>query len=162
MQTQKRLVAATLLSAAFAFGGAARAQTTAPHPETKRAKSDPAAADAAATAETAPKKPRRLPFRGKISTIEADKKWLIVKGKTGVRTFMIHKNTKIIKDGKPGTFAMAKPGDEIGGYAEKGKQPNTYKVLTLRIGPKPKKLNRAPPHPEPAPASDDPEPAKSK
>jgi hypothetical protein len=85
------------------------------------------------------KKYQRLPFRGKITKIDPKTKTIVLKGKTVTRFFKILKETKIIKDGKPSKFEVAKVGNEVGGYAQKTAKKNYYDLISLRIGPKPTK-----------------------
>jgi len=80
---------------------------------------------------------QRLPFRGKINKVDLKKGTIILKGKTKTRVFMVTKSTKIQKLGKPAKLTDAKVGEAVGGYAEKTKTPDTYTLISLRLGPKP-------------------------
>lgn len=90
------------------------------------------AADKPAPAENGEKKaPRALPFRGKISAVDAAAKVITV----GERKFHVTAATKFMKAGKPATFADATVGEEVGGsYREEG---GKLELASLRIGPKP-------------------------
>lgn len=95
------------------------------------------AQDAAKPAElTAPeKKSVRLPFRGKISSVDPAAKTITLDGKVKKRVIHITSQTRIAKYGKPAKLEDAVIGEEVGGQALRlasGRE----EALSLRLGPK--------------------------
>lgn len=90
------------------------------------------AADKPVPAGKAEKKgPKTLPFRGKISAVDATAKVITV----GERKFHVTAATRFMKAGKPATIADATVGEEVGGsYREEG---GKLELASLRIGAKP-------------------------
>lgn len=86
-----------------------------------------------ADAAAAPAKERkqRVPFRGKIDSVDKTAKTL----KVGERTFQITSTTKFLKAGKPAVFADVTVGEEVGGTYVKAAD-GKLELQSLRIGPK--------------------------
>jgi len=85
-------------------------------------------------AEKSDKKPRHVPFHGKVDTLDKSAGTL----KIGDRTFHLTSGTKITKAGKPATIDAAVVGEEVGGAYQMG-EGGRLEVMSLRIGPKPGK-----------------------
>ena len=128
-----RLIPSLLLCAFMALSTQARTQETSKE-SAAELKPDSVQSETESKEST---KMQRLPFRGKISKVDLEKGAIILKGKTKTRVFKINKETKIQKHGKPAKLKDAKVGEQVGGYAEKTEIPDTYKLITLRLGPKP-------------------------
>ncbi len=92
------------------------------------------AADKPAPADAKKEKPKRMPFGGKIKSIDTTAKTITI-DRENKNTFAITSETKITKHGKPATLADAVVGDEVGGLAldTDGK----LELLSLRLGAKP-------------------------
>jgi opacity protein-like surface antigen len=90
------------------------------------------AADAPKPAEKKDAPARPLPLRGKIDSIDKQAKTF----KINERTFHVTAETRIIKDGKPGTFDDAAAGQDVTGSYREGTD-KKLNVVTLRIGGRP-------------------------
>jgi hypothetical protein len=84
--------------------------------------------------EKSDKKPRHIPFHGKVDTLDKAAGTL----KIGERTFHVTSGTKITKAGKPASIGDAVVGEEVGGAYLMGES-GRLEVMSLRIGPKPAK-----------------------
>lgn len=82
------------------------------------------------------KKPVRLPFRGKIHSIDKTAMTITLDGREKKRTIHVTPQTRIAKAGKPAKLEDAVPGEEVGGQAIRignGRE----EAVSLRLGPKP-------------------------
>src|SRR5258707_11387177 len=98
------------------------------------------AADAPADAPKTEKKPRGVPFNGKIAAENKTAKTISLEGKEKARAFLITSATRIHKDKKPATLDDVMVGDRVGGYARENAE-GKMEVVTLNDGvpaPKPK------------------------
>ena len=83
-------------------------------------------------------KARGLPFRGKISAVDAQSQTVSLAGKK-TRTFKITPTTKIKREGKPVSLDQVEIGESVGGYALNYGS-GLPEVVTLNIRkPQPKK-----------------------
>ena len=85
---------------------------------------------AADDAKPAPAK--AVPFRGKIDSVDKQAKAF----KINERTFNITADTKIMKDGKPGTSDDVAAGQDVAGSYREGAD-KKLNVVSLRIGARP-------------------------
>ncbi len=103
------------------------------------------AADAQSAEEQGPpaskserKGPKHIPFHGKLEAVDKEAKTLRI----GERTFEITPETKITKAAKPAQLDDAVIGEPVGGsYREAA--PGHLQVLSLRLGPKVSKAEKA-------------------
>lgn len=79
---------------------------------------------------TKPKDPR-VPFKGSVGSVDRTAMTI----KVGERTFQVTSTTRIIKAGKPATFADATVGEECAGSYKKTAD-DKLELLSLRLGPK--------------------------
>ena len=111
-------------------------------------KKPPAATPAPAGATPAPeqKETRPFPYHGDVSTVDAAAKIFTMKSKEGnVRTFHVGetaKVTKVSKDGPAADFSIVTVGSYAAGTCTKAGD-RKYEVVTLHIGPKPAKKEKA-------------------
>jgi len=77
---------------------------------------------------------RAIPFRGKIDAIDKQAKTF----KINERTFHVTADTRVVKDGKPGTFDNAATGQDVTGSYREGAD-KKLNVVVLRIGAAPTK-----------------------
>lgn len=101
----------------------------------------PAKPDAQATAETPEKGKRkgnagRMPFRGKIKSVDAAKMTITLGGQEKDRVIHVTSETRIMMAGKPATFGDIKAGEEVGGQGRK-REDGDVEALSLRVGPRP-------------------------
>jgi hypothetical protein len=85
---------------------------------------------------TTEKKAVRVPFRGKIHSVDKAAKTVTLDGKEKKRVIHITPQTRIAKAGKPAKLEDAMVGEEVGGQALRngdGKE----EAVSLRLGPKP-------------------------
>jgi len=68
-----------------------------------------------ASTETAPKKPKAIPFHGKLEAVDSTAKTISV----GKMTIQVTSDTKIMKDGKPATLADGTVGENVTGSYRK-------------------------------------------
>jgi hypothetical protein len=119
-----------------------------------------AAATPAPASSPAPKSVRPFPYYGDVDTVEASARTFTFKSKKGnVRTFHVGKTAKITKDSKDGPaadFSIVTVGAYAAGSCTKDGE-GKYEVVTLHVGPKPAKKEKATPDPKgsatPAPKS---------
>lgn len=116
----KRILSSLTLSLCLAFGGFAGVAAE-KSSEKKAEKSEKAA-------------PRARPIAGKIEAVDKTMKTLTLSGEKK-QVLVVTSETKIVKGGKPATFADATVGEEIGGSVveENGK----LILKSLRVGTKP-------------------------
>ncbi len=98
------------------------------------------AADAPADAPKTEKKPRGVPFNGKVAAVDKTAKTISLEGKEKARVFYITSETRIHKDRKPATLDDVVVGERVGGYARENAQ-GKMEVVNLNAGlpaPKPK------------------------
>jgi len=91
--------------------------------------------DAASKAE---KKPKRIPFRGKISAVDKVAMTFTLEGKEKVRTFLVTTETRLKKDGQDAVFDDLKVGKAVGGQYCAGAT-GAQEVVLVNIGLKPAK-----------------------
>lgn len=119
----------TLLAAALALA-----------PLAPRAADDakPEAGPATEAPEKAKKKgsTNRLPFRGKIKSVDAAKMTITLAGQEKDRVVHITSETRIMMAGKPAVFGDIKPGEEVGGQGRK-RENGDLEATSLRVGPRP-------------------------
>ena len=84
---------------------------------------------------------KRMPFRGRIDSVNPKEMTFVLPGKAKDRVFRVKPNTKLIKNGAPAKFADATVGEIVGGIAYVAAD-GPHEVISLRIGPKP---DKAPP-----------------
>ena len=77
---------------------------------------------------------RAIPFRGKIDGIDKQAKTF----KINERTFHVTADTRVVKDGKPGTLDDAAAGQDVTGSYREGTD-KKLNVVVLRIGAAPAK-----------------------
>ncbi len=75
---------------------------------------------------------RAIPLRGKVDSVDRQAKTF----KINDRTFHVTADTRIMKAGKPGTFADIAVGEEVGGNYREGAD-KKLNVVSLRVGPRP-------------------------
>ena len=121
----KKLLVLCLLTGFIALGS---------NPTLNAADNPSAPADKPDKAEKTDRKPRHVPFHGKVDTLDKAAGTL----KIGERTFHVTSGTKITKAGKPATFDAAVVGEEVGGAYLMG-DGGRLEIMSLRIGPKPAK-----------------------
>jgi hypothetical protein len=97
-----------------------------------------AAESSSPAAETVEKENKfvRVPFRGKVASIDKQEMTLSLEGKEKKRVIHVTAQTKITKAGAPAKLSDAVVGEEIGGLlqrVENGKE----EALSLRLGEKP-------------------------
>ena len=91
--------------------------------------------DAASKAE---KKPKRIPFRGKISAVDKVAMTFTLEGKDKVRTFLVTRETRLKKDGQDAVFDDLKVGELVGGQYRVGAT-GAQETVLVNIGTKPGK-----------------------
>jgi hypothetical protein len=94
--------------------------------------------DQSAEASKAEKKPKQLPFRGKVSAVDKAGQTVSLKGKEKSRTFQLTSESKITKDGNPADIDQINVGESVGGLARENAA-GQKEVLTLNVGAKPAK-----------------------
>jgi hypothetical protein len=99
------------------------------------AESGASPADASAKTEKAAK---RIPFRGKISAVDATARTFTLEGKEKARVFHVPAEAKLKKDGKEAAFDHLKVGETVGGQYQEGTG-GTLEAVTVNIGAKPEK-----------------------
>jgi Cu/Ag efflux protein CusF len=98
------------------------------------------AACALATAQAADKppegkgeaKPKSRPFRGTIKSVDNTAKSITLQGEAA-QTFLIISETRIFKDGKPGTFADLKQGEAVRGRARENAE-GKWEAMMVGLG----------------------------
>lgn len=95
------------------------------------AKRESAAAAEKKEAPGGEKKQGRVPFHGKIASVDKKAKTFTV----GERTFQVTSETKLNKGGKPATLDDAAVGEDVGGNYEKAHD-GKLNAKMVRIGPK--------------------------
>jgi len=138
------LTLAALACAAPTLALAAKKATPTPAPT--------AATPAPAPASTPePKSARPFPYHGDVDTVDASAKTFTFKSKEGnVRTFHVGetaKVTKVSKDGPTADFSIVKVGAYAAGTCTKSGD-RKYEIVTLHVGPKPAKKEKATPEPK--------------
>lgn len=119
-QRVKQLLAISLLTGAI---------FTAPsYAQTQQAK--------APSTEVKGQKPVRIPFSGKLGTVDKTTMNITLDGKTKKRTIRVTPQTKIMKAGKSASLLDAVIGEEVGGQAIKNAE-GEEEAITLRLGAKP-------------------------
>jgi hypothetical protein len=106
-------------------------------PGTTRA-ADESTAPAAANNTRTEKKPKQMPFRGKLVAVDAAAGTITLQGKEKNRSLLVSTTTKISRDGKPVTLETVKAGESVGGLA-KATPSGEWEVVTLNVGIKPGK-----------------------
>ncbi|MFN0068863.1 MAG: hypothetical protein ACKVYV_14655 [Limisphaerales bacterium] len=119
----------TLLAAALALAPLAPRAADDAKPETQTS---------AETPEKAKKKGNsdRLPFRGKIKSVDAAKMTITLAGQEKDRVVHVTSQTKIVMAGKPAVFGDIKAGEEVGGQGKK-RENGELEATSLRVGPRP-------------------------
>jgi hypothetical protein len=122
------------------------------------AKKKPDATPAAATpapAATPEPSGKPFPYHGDVDTVDASGKTFTFKSKEGnVRTFHVGdtaKVTKVSKDGPAADFSIVTVGAYAAGTCTKTGD-RKYEVVTLHVGPKPAKKEKATPAAKATPA----------
>lgn len=82
------------------------------------------------------KKIVRIPFRGKIHSVNKEAMTITLDGKVRKRTLQLIAKTKIVKHGKPASFRDALVGEEVGGQIFRHPD-GREEVYSIRLGPKP-------------------------
>lgn len=83
-------------------------------------------------------KPKRMPFRGRIHSVDPEQMTFVLPGKKKDRIFRVTPKTKVIKHGVSAKLTDAAPGEIVGGLAYVAVE-GPHEVISLRIGPKPGK-----------------------
>ena len=108
----------------------------------------PAGATPAPTATPDPKNARPFPYHGDVDTVDASAKTFTFKSKEGnVRTFHVGdtaKVTKVSKDGPTADFSIVTVAAYAAGTCTKTGD-RQYEIVTLHVGPKPAKKEKAAP-----------------
>jgi len=104
------------------------------------------APDTSATPAPKAKKPKQIPFTGKLLTVDQVNKTITLDQKTQ-RTFVITSDTKIMKAGKPATLEDAVVGDDVGGRYYSNNVDGKLIATSVRLGAKPKPAADATPKP---------------
>jgi hypothetical protein len=82
-----------------------------------------------------PSRETRMPLRGTIVSIDAERKTFTMSGRQA-RVIQTTAATKYIKGSQPATFADLKVGEEIGGNIKRTAE-GKLEAVSVRIGPKP-------------------------
>ena len=119
--------------------------TTSAQSSKKSESPSPSVSPAAETTESSETKPARaIPFRGKVSEIDADAKTFTIAGKSASRVFKVTDKTTITKDGAEATFAdIEAEGKVTGSYWKQ--DDGTLEAKTVKIagaGEKPAKKKK--------------------
>jgi hypothetical protein len=81
-------------------------------------------------------KARKIPFHGKVASVDTTAQTITLAGKKGPRVFHLTSTTKVIDGtGSATTLDSAKVGEDVGGSYAKGAD-GTMTLFTLRIGAK--------------------------
>ena len=91
------------------------------------------AADQPADAPKTEKKPRLMPFNGKVGAVDKAAKTVTLEGREKTRVFQITSETKIRKDRKPATLDDVQVGERVGGAARESAE-GKMEVVTLNVG----------------------------
>jgi len=105
--------------------------------KTKPTPSPAAAASPAASPmekSTAGKKPRAIPFHGKIASVDASAKTFSIAGKEKTRVIKITDETKITKQGAAATMTDLAADEEVRGSYWK-KEDGSLEARTVKLGP---------------------------
>ncbi len=86
-----------------------------------------------AVSSPAPKAPRAIPFHGTVSSVDQAANTFTITGKTNSRVFKVTDKSKVMKDGKPGTFADITANETVGGSYWK-QEDGTLEVKTVKAG----------------------------
>jgi hypothetical protein len=86
------------------------------------------------------KRAKQMPFRGKLSAVDAAAGTITLQGKEKNRTLLVTSATRINRDSKPTTLQTVKVGESVGGLA-KATPSGEWEVVTLNVGIKPAKGN---------------------
>lgn len=119
----------TLLAAALALAPLAPRAADDAKPETKPAAEAPEKAKRKGNAD-------RMPFRGKIKSVDAAKMTVTLGGQEKDRVIHVTSETRIMMAGKPAVFGDIKPGEEVGGQGKK-RDDGEVEAISLRVGPRP-------------------------
>jgi hypothetical protein len=109
-------------------GFAADKEKGAAAPATEKAAGD----DSAKKADAAGKP---VPYRGKVSSVDAGAKTFSIKGKTNERVFSVTDSTKITKDGAPADISAVTAGEDVRGQATKNG--DKWDAVSVMVGAKP-------------------------
>lgn len=82
------------------------------------------------------KKAIRLPFRGKVNSVDKTAMTITLDGKEKKRVIHVTAQTRIAKAGKPAKLEDAVVGEEVGGQAIRTAD-GREEAISLRLGPKP-------------------------
>lgn len=85
-------------------------------------------------------KVKRMPFRGRIHSVDPEQMTFVLPGKKKDRIFRVTPKTKVIKHGVSAKLTDAAPGEIVGGLAYVAVE-GPHEVISLRIGPKPGKAS---------------------
>lgn len=125
------------LAAALVIGAAVSAPAQSTNANATATTNKPAKKETSAKKEAPAKgsatKPKdaRVPFKGSVGSVDRTAMTI----KVGERTFQVTSTTRIIKAGKPATFADATVGEECAGSYKKTAD-DKLELLSLRLGPK--------------------------
>lgn len=89
----------------------------------------------AATAEAKVESQRPIPYLGKISATDKEKKTFTLQGKEKSRVFRVTPETKLAKGEAQATFDDLKAGEEVRGSARKTAE-GQFDAVSVKIGPK--------------------------
>ena len=76
-----------------------------------------------------------VPYRGKVSSVDATAKTFTIKGKERDRVFSITDHTKITREGAAADLAAVAAGEEVRGQATKSG--DNWEAVSVMIGAKP-------------------------
>ena len=82
------------------------------------------------------KKITRIPFRGRIHSVDTEAMTVTLDGKVKKRTLQLTAKSKIVKNGKPASLGDALAGEEVGGQIIRHLD-GREEVFSIRLGPKP-------------------------
>jgi len=125
----KKAIVLVLLTATIVFTG----------PATQAAED---AKDKSTQTPNSERKPKQMPFRGKVGAVDKTAKTVTLEGKEKSRTFQITSATKISKDSKPAVMDDVIVGQTVGGFAKQTAS-SKWEVVTLNISTKPGKTKDA-------------------
>ncbi len=91
----------------------------------------------ASSSSATAKRAKQMPFRGKITAVDAAAKTLTLSGKQKPRILRLTATTRIQRDGKPALIEDLRAGEQVGGLA-KATDAGEWEIVTLNVGQKPK------------------------
>jgi len=136
MKTNRSLVIGLGIATLVVCAPFAAPAKTKPTPSPAAAASPAASPMEKSTAEksTAGRKPRAIPFHGKIASVDASAKTFSIAGKEKTRVIKITDETKITKQGAAATMTDLAADEEVRGSYWK-KEDGSLEARTVKLGP---------------------------